>query len=308
MTPGQVLAAGFEQIETWMLDNGAPLLAQNLAPGATLDGIARTEAQLGFSIPVDLRALWSLHDGQLEEGNGFVEAFCLYSMELALAERENLLRFVENLREDADVLSEAGLTEAEVASDAWIAFAGLDSDGLAVSAVSGRVFEMRHDDSPQLVVIADSIAAWATAYAGRVAAGDYRVEDGFGDYYLQLRDRQGERLEEDRARREAEEAERRAKLPLPALLTEAISRDDERFGGDVLARARAESPNALREAIALLFQGATPAFIAGTLRLLLGDLTLSAAQWEIVAEGGRQLGNQAIRNFALARVKATRPS
>ena len=308
MTPGQELAAAFEQIKRWMIDNGAPLLVENLAPGASVEGIAETERLLGASIPVDLRALWSLHDGQLEECNGFVETFCLYSMKLALAERENLLLFVEYLRGDRAALSESGLTDAEVASDAWIPFAGLDSDGLAVSAVSGRVFEVRHDDSPQLVLVADSISAWAAAYAGRVVAGDYHVEDGFGDYHLQLRDRERERLGEDRARRAREEAERRATMSLPALLAEAISRDDERLGGEVLARARAASPDALRDGISLLFQGARPAFIAGTLRLLLNDLTLSAAQWKVVAEGGGQLGNNAIRTFALGRIKTIGPS
>jgi len=278
------------------------------APGAHPAAIALTEAQLGFSIPADLRALWSLHDGQLEPCNGFVEAFYLYSMEIALSERENMLLLVEYMREEPATIGESGLTEAEVASDAWIPFAGLDSDGLAVSALTGRVVELRHDDSPTLVLIADSISAWATAYASRVLADDYRVEEGFGDYYLEPRDRQREQLLAEVAQREQEQAERRAKMSLAELIAEAISLDDERFGSDLVARARAESSTALRDALALLFQQATPAFIAGSLRLHLDHLTLSPEHWNVVAEGGQQLGNHAIRNFALRRVKTIGPS
>lgn len=65
-----------------------------------------------------------LHDGQLEGCNGFVESFFLYTMELALSERENVLLFVTYLHENPDDLPESGLTEAEVASDAWVPFAG----------------------------------------------------------------------------------------------------------------------------------------------------------------------------------------
>ena len=111
--------------------------------------------------------------------------------------------------------------------------------------------------------------------------------------------------EQDRARREREEAERRATVPLPTLLAEAISRDDERFGYEVLARAKSESLDALHETIALLFQSAaSPALVAGALRMMLNDVTLSAAQWKIVAEGGSALGNNSTRNFALSRMKA----
>ncbi|CAN5891841.1 hypothetical protein BH11MYX2_BH11MYX2_33840 [soil metagenome] len=69
------------------------------------------------------------------------------------------------------------------------------------------------------------------------------------------------------ARAQREQDERRAKRTLTELLAEAISRDDERFGYEVLVRARTESPSALRDAIAFLFQGpASPARSSATTR------------------------------------------
>ncbi|HEX7840958.1 MAG TPA: hypothetical protein VF469_25955 [Kofleriaceae bacterium] len=51
-----------------------------------------------------------------------------------------------------------------------------------MSAVSGRVVEFLHDDTPHLRLVADSIAWWARAYSRRVVADDYLVEEGLGDY------------------------------------------------------------------------------------------------------------------------------
>ncbi|CAN5891875.1 hypothetical protein BH11MYX2_BH11MYX2_33850 [soil metagenome] len=51
------LATAFEQIATWMAGNGASLLVENLAPGASAEDIAETEADLGFALPADLRAV-----------------------------------------------------------------------------------------------------------------------------------------------------------------------------------------------------------------------------------------------------------
>ena len=109
----------------------------------------------------------------------------------------------KKLREDAANLCSAnaswwarsGGTDEELASDHWIPFAGRDSDLLAVHGVSGRVFACPHDDNFE--VIADSFAAWLDAYAARVEADDYVVEEGFGDYYLATRDRAAEARQAD---------------------------------------------------------------------------------------------------------------
>jgi hypothetical protein len=178
-----------------------------------------------------------------------------------------------------------------------------------VNTVSGRVFKILHDDSPPLRLHAASLVAWATQYASRVVADDYRVEEGFGDYYLELRDREAERRHEERSRFERGERQRKAKMSVKELLEEAVSRNKEDAAQEVLERAEQTSQTALTEAIALLFAaGASPAFIAGTLRPRLNRLTLSAAEWKVVAKGGARMGNNAIRDIALARSRTAAPS
>lgn len=171
-----------------MLENDAPLLAQNLAPGATPAQLASAEKQLGFPIPPGLRELWSLHDGQREELNGFVGSLDLLSLARAVDERDSVLPFVESLREDPSSWQRAGILEAEALSDRWVPFAGRGSDLLAVSAISGRVFHVWKDDPP-LLLAAESVEAWAISYADAVEADHFEVEEGFGAYFLSRRDR-----------------------------------------------------------------------------------------------------------------------
>jgi cell wall assembly regulator SMI1 len=64
-----------------MTAHDAPLLVENLAPGAAPERLAHAEAEFGVALLDDLRALWSLHDGQREAGNGFIEAYNLLSVE-----------------------------------------------------------------------------------------------------------------------------------------------------------------------------------------------------------------------------------
>jgi len=309
MTPEESLAEAFEQIKAWMANHGAELLVQNLAPGASAERLRDAEAELGFSLGRELRALWSLHEGQHEEMNGFVEAFDLFTIEEALSGRDFVMYALAFLRENPRTVQESGLTQDEFLSDAWLPFAGRDADGLAVNTVSGRVFKILHDDSPPLRLHAASLVAWATQYASRVVADDYRVEEGFGDYYLELRDREAERRHEERSRFERGERQRKAKMSVKELLEEAVSRNKEDAAQEVLERAEQTSQTALTEAIALLFAaGASPAFIAGTLRPRLNRLTLSAAEWKVVAKGGARMGNNAIRDIALARSRTAAPS
>ncbi|MDI1479355.1 SMI1/KNR4 family protein [Polyangium sp. y55x31] len=309
MKPEESLAEAFERITTWMTKHGAELLAENLAPGASAERLAEAEAELGFSLGAELRALWSLHDGQHEEMNGFVEAFDLFSIERALGERDSVMNALGFLRETPQAMPESGLTNAELFSDAWIPFAGRDSDGLAVNTVSGRVFDVRHDGWPTLYLHAASIVDWATQYASRVVADDYRVEEGFGDYYLELRNREAERREEEQRRAEREERQRKNKMSAKELLDEAVAQNRDDAAQEVLERAERKSKAAFTEAVSLLFAaGASPAFLASALRPMLNRLTLSAAQWQIVAEGGARIGNNAIRDIALARARAAAQS
>jgi len=177
-----------ERISRWMNEHGAPLLVENLAPAASAERLAEAEAEFGMAFPSDLRAMWSLHDGQREEGNGFIEAYNLLSVQWALAERETVLMGIEFARESPDWWEDSGGTTEELHSNQWLPFAAQDSDSLVVHGLTGRVFQCDHDDSPKL--LAPSLGEWFLRYADRVEANDYAVEEGFGDYYLSLRDRE----------------------------------------------------------------------------------------------------------------------
>lgn len=168
-------------------DHGAPLLADNLAPDAPPERLDAVETEVGFAVPAQLRELWSIHDGQKDEQNGFVGALDWFGTQLAVAEREDVIYFLGFLREDRSDWGEAGVTEAEAMSDAWLPFAGRGHDRLVVSCVSGRVFTCEKD-VPPLWYVDDSIVAWLEAYAARVESGAYAVKKGFGDYYLSRTD------------------------------------------------------------------------------------------------------------------------
>jgi cell wall assembly regulator SMI1 len=93
-----------------MNDHGAPLLVANLAPGASPEAIAEGEAGFGVVLPPDLRELWALHDGQIEEGNGFVESYNLLSLKWALAQQETVLMCIEFARESPQWWKDSGGT------------------------------------------------------------------------------------------------------------------------------------------------------------------------------------------------------
>jgi cell wall assembly regulator SMI1 len=180
-TDGRV-AAAFARLKNWMLAH-APLLAENLAAGAPTAHLDAIEEKLGCAFPADLRELWLLHDGQTSEQNGFVGALDLFTAEQALSERDGVLMFVDFLQQAPSEWAEAGVTDDEARSDRWLPFAGRDSDTLAVNCVTGRVVACGKD-APPLHLVATSVTEWIEQYADRVERGAYKVEEGFGDYFL----------------------------------------------------------------------------------------------------------------------------
>jgi cell wall assembly regulator SMI1 len=296
------IRAAFDRISRWMEANGAPLLVENLAPGATKDQIAKAESRFGVALPPDLRTLWSLHDGQREEANGFVEAFDLLSVDWAVAQQEAVLQCIEFAREpeSADWWKRSGGTDEELESDHWLPFAARDSDSLAVHGVTGRVFSCDHDDSPKL--LSPSLVDWIEGYAARVEAGDYAVREGFGDYYLCRRNRELERLAREREEREAEHARYRRETPRVEQLQKALANRDEELCHQVLTDAlEQDGRGAFDATVAMVFAAnAEPKFVAGALRRVLRSVTLAPDQWVDVAVGGALLGNNAIREVALS--------
>lgn len=181
------IADAMRRLKAWMTKNGAPLLVKNLAKGAKPVRLRNAARHFGFPIPAELQALWSLHDGQREEMNGFVRSLDFLGTKEALARKKNLAPFVtflvEGRAEYPHEWKESGVANDEANPDLWIPIAARDSDFIAVSAVTGRVFTVGKD-APSLHLLAPSVSAWLTKYADDVEAGKYEVAEGFGDYYL----------------------------------------------------------------------------------------------------------------------------
>lgn len=291
------IEVAFARIEEWMEANGAEVIVDNLAPGASDDELDSAEARLGFRLPTSLRELWSVHDGQLTEQDGFYESYDLLSSRQAHS--DTFEAYLRGSTLSARSFTESGLDAREVDSKAWLMIAARDSDGIAVNADTGRVFRVAHDDAPCLHFLAPSVEAWLTTYADHVCNDDYRVEEGFGEAYLERRDRAAEARAAAADRARAAESARRASLSPVELMTEAVRDEGESKAREALSLARARDQEAV---MSVLFR-ADAAFAASVLRPDLRKLTLSREQWEKVAEGGRKLGNDAI--VAYARKMAT---
>lgn len=296
------VAAAMAGIKTWMLEHGAALLVENLAPGASAADLVEAERLLGMPIPTELASLWSVHHGQLAEQNGFVEHMDLLGAQAAAAEADSVKLFVDFLRERPKDWKAAGVTEAEVRSDRWIAFAGRGyADLLVISAESGRVFWCGKD-APTVQLRASSLTAWLEQYAAAVAADDYELEEGFGDVFLSLRDREREVVEAaNEAKATAHEAWRR-ETPIIEQLRQALEKKNDDLCRDIVEDAAKRSQ--LGEAVELLFSTSRdPSLLATSLQYVLSEVTLTKQQWALVAKGGEALGNNAIRDQALARAR-----
>jgi hypothetical protein len=195
----------------------------------------------------------------------------------------------------------SGGTDDELLSDCWIPFAGRDSDSLAIHGVSGRVFLFEHDDAPQL--LASSLIEWLQRFVDRIAAGDYKVEKGFGDYFLTLRDREAEQQSLEHAERRSAHNKMRNEIPLQEQFVSAVSAKDAHRCIEVLQDAlkRDDKPSFNSFVASLFTDNLTPKFVASALRPVLSSVTLNPDQWLDIAVGGALLENNAIRGFAATR-------
>lgn len=292
------LVAAIEQLKQWMTDNGAALLVENLAPGATADELDALENEFGFPLPAELRTLWSLHHGQTEEFNGFVEAMDFFEGGSALIERDTLEAALAAVH-DAPVMPQTGLTPEELVSKKWVPFAGRDSNLLVINAESGRVFACEKD-WPPIVLVAGSLTEWAQQYAKAVLNDDFTVEEGFGDYFLSKRDRLAESYEIERERARAKRATYLRETPLLEQLRDAMKDAKDQHAREVMEKfSDEERPRALE----LLFTSSEVKFIATALQFVLRTVTLTSSQWARVIEGGKALNNEAIVAVAKERAR-----
>lgn len=186
-----LLLDSFRRLTGWMRANGAPLLAENLAPGAKPAQLVKLEHKLGFKVPPGLRALWLLHDGQRKPLNGFVGPLQLLPIAWVLNERARTAALLERLRAARRGWKAAGVTPDEAQTEQWLPFAARDQASLLVHAGTGRVFagnlSVEGDESP-LQLVAPSVTKWLASYAQSVEDGQFELIAGFGEYHLAPRE------------------------------------------------------------------------------------------------------------------------
>ena len=88
-------------------------------------------------------------------------------------------------------------------------------------------------------------------------------------------------------------------------LADALARGAELTIRDLMKRAATEkNGELLPKAVELLFAAnLRPDVVAESLRVVLNKVTLTRAQWELVAEGGKRVGNNALHDVALQRAQ-----
>jgi len=173
------LSQSIARIKTVLRASGLGELINKLPDGLTVEEIESFESRVGFSVPNDLRILWSIHAGQGVEngcsirdknGNGFFDGTDFLgpreSLEWCAAVTEDYPGFIRE--PGPEYWAEYGINKEEADSDDWICFArGDDLDYLVVNAKTGRVFMFGRDDPP-VKLVADSIADWLNEYATKL--------------------------------------------------------------------------------------------------------------------------------------------
>ena len=180
------------RIERWLSDH-LPEAREALGPPASEEELAALEAGLGRPLPVALRTLLSLHDGEL----GFPGAFPDGQALLSCAEIEQIWRVAASIAaetgqdEDAfdswKALVEDGIifihgpVKPNGGSPAWIPFSSLEGSVIrfvdfdpAPGGRAGQVIEVDQEGCLYRV-LADSLADFLTGYADELEAGTYTV-------------------------------------------------------------------------------------------------------------------------------------
>jgi cell wall assembly regulator SMI1 len=175
----------WDRIFTWLAAN-APVVLENLNPGAPDEQLRQTEQALGVPLPEDVRTMYRLFDGQ-REGTSFIEGFSWLSLENVVI----LWRFFKE-RLDAgqfpspqrfEWLGREMVSPVHGSGDAWwnTAWIPLTEDGngnhhyLDVSqAGGGRIVRYNEGD---WALVAPSFGDWLKTFADDLDRGAYVVED-----------------------------------------------------------------------------------------------------------------------------------
>ncbi|MEP4076828.1 SMI1/KNR4 family protein [Haloferula sp.] len=178
----------WSEFESWLAAN-CPELEGVLNAGATAEQLQAAESELGFKLPDDFKAFYSIHDGQVEDSAGLFDGFELLSLSGILLEHKRLTDFLANQgkeRLDAGVTADTGVFPVYWKTS-WIPFIRNDCGnyycvdlGPTSEGVSGQIVGMWLMP-PARSLLGRSIGDWFQRYVVRVLDGAYEFsedEDG----------------------------------------------------------------------------------------------------------------------------------
>jgi cell wall assembly regulator SMI1 len=175
----------WQRIEAWLATN-APEILEDLLPGAHEEAIHTIEEQVGIQFPDDVKASYTIHDGQRETAPALMGEWALLSLQ-AIARQWSPLKALYDAGTfpQADALVEAHApVRANWWNIRWIPmthngagdFYCLDMDP-APWGSQGQVITFWHMDTKR-EKIADSFRSLMQKFADDLYAGRYKVEHG----------------------------------------------------------------------------------------------------------------------------------
>jgi cell wall assembly regulator SMI1 len=159
------------RLDKWLVKH-RPRYHKALLPPATKKQLDQAQATLGLTLPTDLRALLTWHNGQEGAFVGcFVERWKLLSLQTILDARKEL--------DEA-----AGTNQVQGWRAEWVPFLGDDEGNYVIvdtttMANAVREFWVDRDTHP---VVAPSLGAWITEFVTAVEHGEYTEDPERGEF------------------------------------------------------------------------------------------------------------------------------
>jgi hypothetical protein len=151
---GQRMEAALARLEAWLAGN-APALCKLLNPPATEDDIAAFESRTSLVVPVQLRRLYAVHDGEADGSDGIFGCqrwlpLQVIAEEVELIGSEGIIPFLRSGGGDLLYVRSKSAAEADT-----------------------KVYEWWHEEPEEAEVIAESLEAWLVEFVTRLESGGY---------------------------------------------------------------------------------------------------------------------------------------
>lgn len=167
---GSVVRPAFETLLDAMAA-GASGTTKTLRGPASPKVIDEVEAAMNLTLPPEVKALWSLADGQKKPQDRFFGFLEFLGAKRSLEARKWMLGAVRWLREYDALWDDAGVYDEEILSDEWVTVAMQEHELIIVSAVTGRVFKVEQE-APPITLAHGTVAEWLGHEATMLLCGE----------------------------------------------------------------------------------------------------------------------------------------